>query len=315
MRIPIKIGLFFNGLTLLLAKRSSVGGQAIIEGVMMRGKQKVSWAVRKPSGEILVERLPFVSLSKRSKFFALPIMRGGVNLFESLTLGYKAISRSAEIAGAETDGPPANPLREKIEAYGSFTIAMIFAVGLFMFLPMWTISLLVPKESALAFNIGAGLVRLSLFVLYLYAISRWKEIRRIFEFHGAEHKAIFTYEAEEELTLDNMKKQTRRHPRCGTSFILIVAMICIALFAVIDTAVIALFGPYPTVFARLLVHLVLVPLVAGISYELLKLSYKFQKNPLVGALILPGLWLQEITTREPDETQLTVAASALKAAL
>jgi uncharacterized protein YqhQ len=189
------------------------------------------------------------------------------------------------------------------------------AFGIFMYLPMWILSHFVPKESALLFNTLAGSLRIVFFLLYLILISMWKDIRRVFEYHGAEHMAIFAYEDNCELTLENMRRYTTFHPRCGTSFLLVVGIICILLFSIVDAFYILFLGPYPTVLARFAVHLVLVPLVSGVSFKILKLSDKYQKLPVVGLLIKPGLWLQRITTKPPDDSQLDVAAKALTAAL
>jgi uncharacterized protein YqhQ len=171
------------------------------------------------------------------------------------------------------------------------------------------------KNSAITFNVAAGVVRICLFIIYLVVISFWKEIRRVFEYHGAEHKAIFAFEDNKELTIENMKQYSTLHPRCGTSFLLLVALICILLFSIIDTVFSILIGPYPSVFIRFLVHIALIPLVAGTSYEVLRLSDRYQHILIVKMFILPGLWLQKITTKEPNEEQLKVAAAALKASL
>jgi uncharacterized protein YqhQ len=184
-----------------------------------------------------------------------------------------------------------------------------------MYAPMWILSHVVPADSSIVFNSLAGVIRIILFLAYIILISQWKEMRRVFEYHGAEHKAIFTYEDDKPLSLDNMRAYTTLHPRCGTSFLLLVALVCILLFSIIDAIFIQVIGPYPNTVIRLLVHLALIPLVGGTSYELLKLSDRHRRLPIVGALIMPGLWLQKITTREPDDSQLDVAAEALKAAL
>jgi uncharacterized protein YqhQ len=304
----------------IFAKAKKVGGQAIIEGVMMRHRQNVSWAVRKQSGEIVVERFPFQSVAVKSHFWRAPIARGAANLYESMVLGYKALSRSAEIAieeertdrGEATD-PAERKLGDSVISVISLIGSLLVGVGLFMYLPMWILSHYVPRNSALEFNFFAGSIRIALFLAYLLVISRWKDMRRVFEYHGAEHKAIFTYEDDRELTVENMRPYTTLHPRCGTSFLLLVALICILLFSIVDAAVIRFVGPYPNVGVRLIVHLLLVPLVSGTSYEVLKLSDRYRRLPIVGALILPGLWLQKITTRPPDDGQLEIAARALKA--
>jgi uncharacterized protein YqhQ len=299
----------------LVVRKNKVGGQAIIEGVMMRSKQKISWAVRKPNGETAVERFPFVSLSKQHKVLAVPVIRGAINLYESLKLGYRALTRSAQIAADEPDQKhPAGGSKEKLSFVMSFVVAFVISIGIFMYLPMF-ISQIFYKNSAIEFNFSAGAIRITLFILYLFLISMWKDIRRIFEYHGAEHKAIFTYENDKELTLENMKPYTTLHPRCGTSFLLLVAIVCIFLFSIIDAIIMHYIGPYPNVAARFCVHIALIPLVAGMSYEVLRLSDKFQHIPPVKLMIMPGLWLQKITTKEPDDEQLQVAASALKASL
>jgi uncharacterized protein YqhQ len=298
-----------------VAKKNKVGGQAIIEGVMMRSKQKISWAVRKPNGETAIERFPFVSLSKQYKVLAFPVIRGAINLYESLKVGYKALTRSAQIAAdePETKQAPGGP-KEKFSFVMSFVVAFAVSIGIFMYLPM-AVSQVFLKNSALEFNFVAGGIRIALFILYLVLISLWKDIRRIFEYHGAEHKAIYTYENDKELTLENMKPFTTLHPRCGTSFLFLVALVCIFLFSIVDALIIHFIGPYPNVVARFLVHIVLIPLVGGMTYEVLRLSDRFKHIPPVNLMVLPGLWLQKITTKEPSDEQLQVAASALKASL
>ncbi|NLG16177.1 MAG: DUF1385 domain-containing protein [Fibrobacter sp.] len=301
------------------ARKNTVGGQAIIEGVMMRGKNMVSWAVRKSPSEVMVEQMPFTSVCKKHKILSLPVIRGAINLFESLSLGYKALSRSAEIAEQyeqnDKAGKKKNPTMEKLYSFISFAVAMLISVGIFMYAPMWIISQFIPRESAFLFNSLSGALRIVLFIGYLILISMWKEMRRVFEYHGAEHKAIFTFEDGKELNYENMHPYTTVHPRCGTSFILLVGIVCIFLFSIVDALYISIFGPFPNVLARLLVHLSLVPLVGGTSYEVLKLSDKYKEVPLVGLLIKPGLWLQKITTKNPDEHQLEVASLALKAVI
>jgi uncharacterized protein YqhQ len=304
----------------LFAKSKKVGGQAIIEGVMMRHRQNVSWAVRKQNGDIVVEKFPFQSVAAKHHFWRAPIARGAANLYESMVLGYKALSRSAEIAIDEERSDRGETIESGKRKFGDSIISIIslvgsllVGVGLFMYLPMWLLSHVVPRNSALTFNFFAGSIRIALFLAYLIIISRWKDMRRVFEYHGAEHKAIFTFEAGKELTVENMRPFSTLHPRCGTSFLLLVSLICILLFSIVDAAVIHFIGPYPNVAVRLLVHLLLIPLVSGTSYEVLSLSDRYRKLPIVGAIILPGLWLQKITTSPPDDGQLEIAARAIKA--
>ncbi|MCU0609360.1 MAG: DUF1385 domain-containing protein, partial [Chitinispirillaceae bacterium] len=204
---------------------------------------------------------------------------------------------------------------DKLASWASIAIAILISTGLFMYAPMWIVSSFVDKDSAILFNTFSGIFRIALFLGYLILISQWKDMRRVFEYHGAEHKAIFAFEDDKELTLDNMRPYTTLHPRCGTSFLLLVGIICILIFSIVDALIITTIGPYPSVAARLGVHLLLIPLVAGCSYEALKLSDRYRHVPIVGAMILPGLWLQKITTRQPDDSQLEVASAALKAVL
>jgi uncharacterized protein YqhQ len=302
-----------------LSAESKVGGQAIIEGVMMRGKKKVSWAVKKANGEVAVESEPFTSLSQKYKLLSKPVLRGFVSLIESLSIGLKALSRSAELAAEEAPRPAessrSRSIKDSLANFSSIAFAFVLSFGIFLYLPLKVISFVVDKESALLYNLLAGGVRVVFFLIYLYLISLWKDIQRVFEFHGAEHKAIFTFEAGKELTIDNMKGYTTFHPRCGTSFLLLVALICIAIFAVIDALIIHFIGPYPSVLVRTLTHVVLIPIVSGTSYEVLRFSDRYQHTPEKKWFIQPGLWLQRITTREPDDEQLEIASKALKAAI
>ncbi|MDR0305820.1 MAG: DUF1385 domain-containing protein [Chitinispirillales bacterium] len=308
------------------APKNKVGGQAIIEGVMMRGKEKVAWAVRRANGGMVIEDQPFVSICQPKTWYALPIVRGAINLYESFKLGYKALARSADIAAEDEQAAKAeqkteekpkkeNSVKEKLFFAANMLLALGISIGLFMYAPMWTVNRIeFIKDSPLLFNLSAGVIRIFLFLTYLAAISLWKEMRRVFEYHGAEHMAIFTYEDGKELTIDNMSSYPTVHPRCGTSFLILVGISSILLFTIIDALYIQYFGQFVNVAHRLGVHLLLIPLVSGFSYEVLKLSDKYQRLPVVGLLIKPGLWLQKITTRAPDNTQLEVASTALKAA-
>ena len=321
-------------------RKDTVGGQALVEGVMMRGKEKVAWAVRRPDGETVVESFPFVSVTKRVTVCKIPVIRGVINLFESFSWGYKALSRSVDISTAEgeaagqaADAPKPSFLDRVLMTLSSL-VAFAVSIGLFMYAPMWTASrihfinepaalfnLLDGRVSinvlqSLLFNLFAGAMRITLFLLYMSLISLWSEMRRVFEYHGAEHKTIFAYEDGKELTVENVEPYTTLHPRCGTSFLILVAICSILLFSVIDTLYIHYVYDFRNNLPyRFAVHLVLIPFVAGVSYEFLKLSDKFKHWPIVGLLIKPGLWLQRITTRKPDSSQIKVAVKALEAAL
>lgn len=295
---------------------AKVGGQAVIEGVMMRGTRAVSVAVRRKNKEILCHKTMYIPLTQRSKVLGWPGIRGFVQLVESLVLGLGALKFSADVA-AQDESDPADPRpRKKIAGAIAAAVSVVAACGLalllFMYLPLLISTWIHRDQEPLLFNAIAGVIRIVIFVAYLWFISLWKEVRRVFEYHGAEHKAIFVYEAGKELTLENARRYTTHHPRCGTSFLLIVAFVCIAIFAVIDGLVAMAFGPYPSVAARFLVHVSLIPVVSGVGYEILKASER-SEHWMVAALRRPGLWLQRITTREPDASQLEVAFAALEA--
>ena len=294
----------------------------MIEGVMMRSSIRVSTAVRKQSGEIVVKNEDYTPLSKRYKLLNIPVIRGVVSFVEMLIIGIKSLNFSADIAVEEIEekeGKNKNKSRSKSSRGLMLALAVILALGLgiliFFFLPLFFSSLLRIKREALAFNLVAGIIRVAMFLIYVWAISLFKDFKRIFEYHGAEHKSIYAYEADEDLTFEKVKKFSTRHPRCGTSFILIVAIFAIFIYSISDTIYILIAGTYPPLLKRFLLHFTLLPLVAGGSYELLKLSGKTKDNRITRTLSAPGIWLQKITTKEPDESQLEVAIVALESAL
>ena len=290
--------------------------------MMMRSSIRVSTAVRKQSGEIVVKNEDYIPLSKRYKLLNIPILRGVVSFVEMLIIGIKSLNFSADVAVEEIEekeGKSKNKSRSKGSHGLMLGLAVILALGLgiliFFFLPLFFSSLLRIKREALAFNLVAGMIRVAMFLIYVWAISRFKDFKRIFEYHGAEHKSIYAYEADEDLTYEKVKKFSTRHPRCGTSFILIVAIFAIFIYSISDTVYTIIAGTYPPLLKRFLLHFTLLPLVAGGSYELLKLSGKTKDNRITRALSAPGIWLQKITTQEPDESQLEVAIVALESAL
>ncbi len=303
-----------------------VGGQAIIEGVMMRSPERVSAAVRLANGEIARQVWESRLWYKRHKLLGWPIVRGAVSLAESLVLGIRTLNWSAEVA-MEQEKQESSPQQEKAgrssagkkrESWGlaiTMIVAGILAVGLFMLFPYELANLLKTDKNQPLFHLVAGSTRILLFLLYLWAISRLKDVRRIFEYHGAEHQSIFSYEKGQALEPDTVGLQSRFHPRCGTSFLLIVAVIVMALFTLFDVLVTTWWGNYPNALVRLLVHLPFMPLVAGISYEFLRLSDRFGDRGIWRLLIAPGLSLQRLTTRPPDNDQREVALAALKSAL
>lgn len=277
--------------------KMSVGGQAVIEGVMMRGPKYVATAVREPSGEICVKSGPVNSLGDRYPILKKPFLRGVLSLGESLAIGMHSLSYSAKIAGEEED----DKISDRDMAV-TIIISIIAAVGLFVVIPTAAAKFF-PTNDPFYMNLGEGLLRLIIFLAYIYGISRMKDIYRVFQYHGAEHKTIFAYEAGVELTPENIKRFSRFHPRCGTSFLLIVMIVSIVVFA---------FLGWPNLIYRILSRVVLLPVVAGISYEIIKFSAR-SNNPLVHIAILPGLWLQRLTTKEPDASMIEVAVKAVEA--
>lgn len=292
-------------------EKMNVGGQAVIEGVMMRSPHAVSVAVRNPSGDILVKKDRYVSWTKRFKILNLPIFRGAVVLIESIVLGIRALAFSGDIAMEEEKSDGKQETEEIPKKMSGFRLGLLlivsFGVGLllFFYVPLILTDLLGIK-SGFWFNMVDGGFRLLIFLLYLFFITMLKDIRRIFEYHGAEHKSIFTFENELELTVPNTRKFTTFHPRCGTSFLLIVMIVSVLVF---------LFLGRPETISDRLIRLLFVPVIGGISYEFIRLSGKYGDRKFASFLVAPGLWLQRITTKEPDDSQLEVAFAALKSSV
>ncbi len=296
---------------------TSIGGQAVMEGVMMRGPKEIATAVRKADGEIIIDKKPVSSILTKSKILKLPILRGVISFFESMIVGVKCLMFSAEQVDIEGDQAEMsrfekwldNKFGDKIKdivIYFAVFVSLIFSVGLFMLLPHG-ISTIIKSfskiEAPVVLNLIEGAIRITIFLLYIGLVGRMKDIRRVFEYHGAEHKSIACYEHGDELTPENAKKYSRLHPRCGTNFLLIVMFISIVAFSVIPWGENGLL--------RVLYRLLLLPAVAGISYEIIKIMGR-SDNVVVRAFTKPGLMLQYLTTREPDESQLEVAICALK---
>lgn len=282
----------------------------------MRGPERVSAAVRLPDGEIAQEIWETQSWYRRRPFLGWPIIRGVVSLAEAVTLGIRTLNWSADIA-LKHDVNHTAQKSHKLDSLGraaTLVIAVLLAVILFMLIPYELASLLKTDKNQPLFHLVAGSTRITLFLAYIWIIALLKDVRRIFQYHGAEHQAIFTYEKGGELTKDNARLQSRFHPRCGTSFLLIVALLTMLLFVLFDVFVTARWGNYPNALIRLLVHLPFLPMVAGLSYEFLRLSDRFSDTGLFRLLIAPGLALQKITTSSPDDSQREVALAALQAA-
>ncbi len=303
----------------------SVGGQAVIEGVMMRSTDKVATAVRMSDGKILVKTQDYIPLSKRHKLLNVPILRGAVAFVEMLVLGIRTLNFSADIAirdqekaDAAAKGKEYNEKPGKSNALMlglTALFALAFGIFVFFFIPLAISGFFNVDKNAVWFNLAAGGIRLTMFLAYVWVISLFGEFRRIFQYHGAEHKSIYAYEMGDDLTPERAATHTRLHPRCGTSFVIIVALIAIMVYAFSDTMYAMQTGHPPTLLTRFALHFSLLPFVAGGSYELLKLSGKTRDNKITRLLIQPGLWLQLITTKEPTREQLEVAIVSLEAAL
>ncbi|MZP30753.1 DUF1385 domain-containing protein [Heliobacterium undosum] len=277
------------------------GGQAVIEGVMMRGPDEMAIAVRCPNDEIVIEKQPVASWMN-GVLMKTPVLRGTGALLDALILGIKALSFSAGKA-TEEEEEELTPWEITV----TIAVAMVLGAGLFIFLPTAAAHLtrqMVPN--LFLQNVIEGFVRIAIFFGYIAAISRMPDIQRVFQYHGAEHKVIHAYEAGEELTVAKAQRQTTLHPRCGTSFLLFVMVIKIFAFSLLPDA---------TLFWKVIYRLGLVPFVAGISYEIIKLSGRYPRFWLMRLFIQPGLWLQRMTTREPDDKQVEVAIRALQAVL
>jgi uncharacterized protein YqhQ len=281
-----------------------LGGQAVLEGVMMRGISTWAVAVRKPEGDVQVNSEPLVSWAKRSRVLRVPVIRGVVALGESLKIGFRALAISANAQLAEEDDA---------EPIGGFTwgltiaFSLVLAIGLFFVIPVGLTSLIKDQlGSALLFWLVEGILRTAIFIGYIAAISRLPDLRRVFEYHGAEHKTISCYEAGDELTPERAARYSRLHPRCGTSFLLIVMVLAIFVFAPIGL---------PAWYWLLASRILGIPLIAGLSYEVIKWAGRNRDKRWVRAVMWPGLMLQNLTTREPDHDQLEVAIAALNAVL
>ncbi len=303
----------------LIAQRDApVGGQAVLEGVMMRGVSTWAVAVRKPlpeeisedgidpergaHGEIEVTSFPLTSILKKHRLLRLPIIRGVVALVESLVIGFKALGISANAQLPEEEQEISGGMW-----FGTIVVALALAVGLFFVVPVGLTSLIKDQlNSSFLFWLVEGIVRTSIFLGYLLLLSRLRDLRRVFEYHGAEHKTISCYEAGLELTPENAQRFSRLHPRCGTSFLLVVMIVAIFVFAPIGL---------PAWYWLVLTRIVGVPLIAGISFEIIKFAGRNRRRRWVRAVMFPGLQLQKLTTREPDLEQLAVAIAAMEAVL
>ncbi|HVR42712.1 MAG TPA: DUF1385 domain-containing protein [Thermoanaerobaculia bacterium] len=307
---------FTNGLTSAMPSGAApdrnvdmlIGGQAVIEGVMMRSLSGYSIAVRQPDGGIAIRKDRLASITRRYPFLRFPILRGSVVLIHSLVLGIRALNYSASVA---SEGEEGSPEMSNWAVASSMGMALALGIGLFVLAPLGLTNVtrhyLVPEMGNLLYNAIDGVIRAVFFFVYIVAISYLDDIRRVFQYHGAEHKTVYTFEANEELSVENARVKSTLHPRCGTSFLLFVMAISIVVFSMVPST-----APFSLKFGA---RIVLLPLIAGIAYEIIRFSARHLDSALCRFLIAPGLWLQRITTREPDDAQLEVAIVALREAL
>ncbi len=289
-----------------------VGGQAVMEGVMMRAPHSYCVAVRKASGEIVTEQMPLPRLSEQHKIFKLPIFRGVGTLFQAMKLGFKALNFSAVAALDNPDIPAAK--RPSQKAWNGAVIAnAVLGLAMFIFLykavPLYLVTKLqtiYPVLSGrIAFNVTDGAIRMAIFLAFLYGMSRMKDIFRVFQYHGAEHKVVFNFESGQEVNVANAQKFVTWHPRCGTSFLFVLLILVIPFYALI---------PFQGFAAKLLCRIAILPFVVGLSYELIRFAAK-RRGSFLATITAPGLWLQRITTKAPDDTQAEVAIRALEGAM
>jgi uncharacterized protein YqhQ len=280
--------------------RFSYGGQAVLEGVMMRGQRQATVAVQAPSGTIVTKHFPLHE-QRRARWERLPLVRGVILLWDMLNLGMRALNFSASVAGEEEEDMPAGA------TLGALVLALVFAVGLFFVLPLLVASFAGTLGASLLLReVLEGTMRLGLIVGYIVLVGRLPDIQRVFAYHGAEHKTVNAYEAGAPLTEESVRRFSLIHPRCGTSFLIIVAVISFVVFLLV--------GGFPF-WVKLLSRVVFIPLIAALAYEVLRLSAANYHRPWVQALVAPSLAFQKLTTREPDLPMLTVAITALQAVL
>ncbi len=281
-----------------MAKPFNYGGQAVIEGVMMRGSKRMTVAVRQPDGNIHVHSEALDPRIYGSFINKVPFLRGITLLWDALGLGMRTLMFSADVAMGEEDVEFKGPV-----AWGTVAVSLLLAVGIFFVVPLLIIGWAEQfMGQGVMSNVLEGIIRLAMFIGYVWLIGFMPDIKRVFGYHGAEHKAINTYENGGKLIPSEMAKNTIVHPRCGTAFLLIVMVISIFVFVLLGT---------PALWIRIVSRILLIPVIAGIAYEFLKYSAAHMENPIMKLLIAPGLWLQKLTTREPDESMLEVSAAAL----
>ncbi|HLP80147.1 MAG TPA: DUF1385 domain-containing protein [Acidobacteriota bacterium] len=281
------------------------GGQAVMEGVFFKSASAISLAVRKPNKSIYTWSTPYTSWAKRAGVQKIPLIRGIVVFVEMMILGTKMLNRSAEIALDEKDDSSSFGM---ILAIVAGILGIVIAIGLFKFLPLLSTTFLwrnVQNPSAIGFTLVEGLIKLTLFLIYLIAIGQMNDIKRLFQYHGAEHKVIRCFEADKKLTIENVAKSSRYHPRCGTSFLVFVIGISILLYTLIPLSL--------PLLAKLGIRLLFLPLIAGIAFEIITLTAKVSETGPMRWLLWPGYFVQSLTTREPDRSQIQVALASFNA--
>ncbi|MBS3108668.1 DUF1385 domain-containing protein [Candidatus Woesearchaeota archaeon] len=286
----------------------SIGGQAVIEGVMIRNKNKIATALMNEK-KIIVKKEDFHSLTEKYKILSLPILRGVIGFFETMKIGINTLNYSADIAMLKDEKSGCK--KSNLGFYGMMLFAFALALFIFLFLPIFiTTRLFNIERTTLYFNAAAGGIRIIFFLIYVYAISFMNDVKRLFMYHGAEHKVVNCYEHGEKITLKNAKKYTTIHKRCGTSFLLVVFITAIIGFSFIDLALFY-FNGSTSILTRTISHLLFLPVILGVAYEILKLSSK-KKNFITEALVYPGALIQKITTAEPDDYMIKVAIAAIR---
>jgi uncharacterized protein YqhQ len=287
-------------------KRISVGGQAVIEGVMMRSPTVYATAVRTPQGTIVIQKNRFKALTHRFRFLNIPIIRGAIGLVEMMWIGISSLTYSASQAADESSDPaPKKSTATNLTIFGSVVFALGMGFLLFFLLPLW-LTELTRVEHGVAFNLIDGAIRLVFFLTYLLLIAQWKDMQRIFQYHGAEHKTIYVFENGQDLTVENARPYTTLHPRCGTSFLLVVMLVSILVFSFLGK---------PDTWGERLFRFAMIPVIGGISFEFIRLSARQRFARFLKPAIWPGLTLQKVTTREPSDDMLEVAIAALNACL
>ncbi|MCC7496677.1 MAG: DUF1385 domain-containing protein [Bryobacterales bacterium] len=288
-----------------------VGGQAVMEGVMMRAPHSYCVAVRRPNGEIVTEEAPLARLSEKYPVFRLPVLRGVGTLGQAMSLGVKALRFSAD-AVLDHEAQTSGKKKKEIPGWAmalNVLFSLVFFIFLYKFIPLLLTTELekfYPSlDNRILFNLVDGVIRMAIFIAFLYLLSRMRDIRRVFEYHGAEHKVVFNFESGLPVTVENAQTFTTFHPRCGTSFLMVVMVISIAVYALV---------PAPTFAAKMLSRILLLPVITGLSYEMIRFAAKHRKG-LMALIAAPGLWLQRITTRPPADDQAAVAIRALDGAM